>query len=69
MKVGSYFITAMRTKYWVTGEEEHYKDKLDEYTADGRLVLEETKLFTRGIKGGTALMEEQESILLVFKKM
>jgi hypothetical protein len=33
------------------------------------MVLEETRLFTRGIKGGTALMEEQESILLVFKKM
>ena len=25
MKVGSYFITAMRTKYWVDDEEEGYK--------------------------------------------
>jgi hypothetical protein len=55
MKVGSYFITAMRTSYYVDGEAEGYKDKLNTFTVDGRLVLEETRLFTRGVKGGEDL--------------
>ena len=69
MKVGSLFITAMRTKYYENGEEEHYKDALDKFIADGRLELTETRLFKRGINGGTSLMQEQDSILLVFKKL
>ena len=56
MKVGSYFITAMRTKYWVDDEEEGYKKKLNTYTESGQLELMETRLFKRGIEGGTDLM-------------
>ena len=56
MKVGSYFITAMRVSYWVNGEAEGYKDKLDTFTNDGRLELTDTKFFKRGVDGGTDLM-------------
>ena len=36
MKVGGFFLTAMRTKYWKNGEEMGYKDKLDTLTSSGK---------------------------------
>ena len=56
MKIGAYFVTAMRTSYWVDGEEEGYKTKLNTFTDNGRLELQESRLFKRGKEGGTDLM-------------
>ena len=53
-KTGGHFVTAMRTKYWVTGEKEGYKDKFDELVAQGKLEIVMTKKFMRGVEGAEA---------------
>ena len=45
LKVGGFFVTAMRSIYWVDGQEEGYKDKLDELVAAGKLELLNTFTF------------------------
>lgn len=53
-KTGGYFITAMRTKYWSSGEKEGYKDKFDELVAHGKFEIVMSKTFMRGVEGAEA---------------
>ena len=69
LKVGGYFVTAMRSIYWKNGEEEGFKDKLDELVAEGKLELLNTFTFMRGREGEDGLFGQQESRLLCFKKL
>mmetsp|Transcript_5754 Transcript_5754/g.7769 ORF Transcript_5754/g.7769 Transcript_5754/m.7769 type:complete len:222 (+) Transcript_5754:26-691(+) len=39
LKVGGFLVTAMRSLYWENGQEEGYKDKLDELVAAGKFEL------------------------------
>ena len=42
LKLGGYLVTAMRSLYWETGQEEGFKDKFDELIRDGKLELVHT---------------------------
>ena len=42
LKIGGYLVTAMRSLYWETGQEEGFKDKFDELVKDGKLELVNT---------------------------
>ena len=37
MRTGGLFITAMRSKFWVSGQEDGYKDKIDLLVSEGKL--------------------------------
>ena len=45
LKVGGFFVTAMRSLYWENGHEEGYKDKLDELVTAGKFELINTFTF------------------------
>ena len=45
LKIGGYMVTAMRSLYWETGQEEGFKDKFYELTAAGKLELVHTFTF------------------------
>ena len=81
IKVGGYFVTAFRSHYWVNGQVDGFKDKLDEMIAEGKFVLVDTYEFERGfskegvpeeimIEFKTAIDRFQmgKSILTIFKK-
>ena len=54
-KPGGIIIFGLRDQYWVTGEEQGFKDKVDEIIAQGKLDPEPIVSFTykRGIEGAT----------------
>ena len=58
LKTGGYFVTAMRSLYWVDGQEDGYKDKIEEFIAQGKLELKMTKTFMRGVEGAVDGMFE-----------
>ena len=69
LKTGGYFVTAMRKSLYVNGEEEGYKDKLDELVADGKLEVVKEKKFMRGTVDGTGLYARMESVLVVTRRI
>ena len=49
VKVGGYFVTAMRSSYWTNGQAQGYKDMMDQLCADGKFVLAKELRFIRGV--------------------
>ena len=49
LKTGGHFVTCMRSIYWVIGDEQGYKDKIDELIAAGKFELVHEKRFIRGV--------------------
>ena len=68
LKRGGYFVTGMRSYYWVDGQEDGFKDKAEELIAAGKFKLVHKGTCMRGVKGEIAIFEEMESTLLVFQK-
>ena len=63
IKIGGYFVTAFRSHYFVNGQVDGYKDKLDQMIAEGKFELADTYEFERGFsKEGVS-----EEILVEFK--
>ena len=56
----------MRSCYWAEGNEEGFREKLDEMVAAGKFRLLSTCTFMRGIEGEEGLFAPQESRLLCF---
>ena len=70
LRKGGLFITAMRSQYWVKGQREGYKDKMNELVKEGKLERVEVKKFFRGIENAEAKMFEQmESTLIVYRRI
>ena len=61
LKPGGHFVTAMRSEYFISGQKEGYKDKLDEMVAEGKFKLLKVWTFKRGIAGATDPMFEEMS--------
>ena len=68
LKVGGYFVTAMRSMYYEYGTAEGYREKLDELINAGKFQLVNTFTFMRGIEGEVGLFAPLESRLLCFVK-
>lgn len=68
LKPNGFFITAMRSSYYTLGNEEGYREKLNELVAEGKLSLVRTQKFMRGREGHTGLFSPQESRLLCYQK-
>ena len=68
LKPNGHFVTAMRQCYWAEGNEEGYREKLDEMVAAGKLRLLNTSTFMRGVEGEQGLFAPQESRLLCYQK-
>ena len=45
LKLGGHFVTAMRECYWDHGNEEGYREKLDEMIRAGKFELVKTDIF------------------------
>jgi SAM-dependent methyltransferase len=69
VKTGGLFVTAMRQMYWVNGDIYGYKDVFDDLVDKGKFEFVKTFTFRRGVPGGDSLYAEQESILIVCKKI
>ena len=70
LRTGGLFISAMRSQYWVNGQEDGYKDKMDQLVAEGKLEQVEVKAFFRGVENAEARMFEQmESTLIVYRRV
>lgn len=68
LKINGYFVTAMRSCYWQNGNEEGFREKLDELVSAGKFRLVNTYTFVRGIEGEIGLFARQESRLVCYKK-
>ena len=69
LKMGGYFVTAMRSYYYVEGRDEGFKEKLDGLIQAGKFELVNTFTFMRGVEGEKELFAPQESRLLCYKKI
>ena len=68
LKPNGFFVTAMRSFYYKLGNEEGYREKLDELVRAGKLKLVKKNTFKRGVKGEVGLFVPQESTLLCYQK-
>lgn len=68
LKIGGYFVTAMRNSMWTDGVEEGYKEKFEGMVASGKFEIVKKEEFWRGTEGGTGLFARQRSTLLVLVK-
>lgn len=55
VKVGGYFVTAMRASYWVNGEACGYKDMMDRLISEGKFAMVNQIKFMRGVEGSIEL--------------
>ena len=55
LRTGGYFVTAMRSLYWDSENEEGYKVKMDELVAGGKFRLVNTFTFMRGVENEVGL--------------
>ena len=69
LKVGGFFVSAMRKMYWVDGHACGYKDMIDDLVEQGKFQITKTFNFKRGIPGGDSLYAEMESVLFVCQKV
>lgn len=69
LRVGGYFVTAMRECYWNPGNEEGYREKLDSYVAAGKLELLTCKDFPRGVPGEVGLFAPCQSYMVSYRKL
>ena len=51
LKTGGYMVSGTRSMYWVNGEKEGYKDKIDEMIAAGKFKLLHVNEWTHGVPG------------------
>ena len=68
LKIGGYFVTAMRDCYWNHGNEEGYREKLDELVNSNKFQLIKTDSFQRGVVGEVGLFAPCQSHVMCFKK-
>lgn len=68
LKVGGYFVTAMRNSMWTDGVAEGYKEKFMGMVDSGKFDIVKIENFWRGTEGGTGLFGRQQSTLLVMIK-
>ena len=65
-KPGGHFITSIRSKYYVNGEEHGYKDKLDELVNGGKFRLLKTWTYIRDMKDtGDPVFSDMERTMFV----
>ena len=70
MRHNAYFVTAMRSLYWVEGEAEGYYDKLQSMIREGKFRLVHTEKLMRGYKESPdPLFVPMESIAIVLQKI
>ena len=70
LKPNGFFVTAMRSIYYVNGQSEGYKDKLDQMIEDGRFRLVSVEEFKRGHTDvSVGMFKEMSSTLLVLQKL
>lgn len=69
LKTNGYFVTAMRSCYWQHGNEEGFREKLDELVSAGKLRLVKSFTFVRGIEGEIGLFARQESRLVCYQRI
>ena len=69
LKIGGFFVTAMRSMYYQHGQEEGYREMLDSLVSQGKLELVNTETFMRGVEGEQGLFAPQESRLLTYRKI
>ena len=72
LKPGGYFVTAMRSSYYVKDEPLGYFDTLDLLCQDKKLELVKSYTFMRGMadednKAGVQYFKQQESTMLVYR--
>ena len=60
-KPRGHFVTSLRSEYWVNGQKDGYKDKIDEMVSSGKFKLLKVWTFKRGIAGATDPMFEEMS--------
>ena len=68
LRPGGYFVTAMRDIYWQEGNEEGYREKIDELIEAEKFELQKSCTFERGVPEGIGLFAPFTSYLLVFRK-
>ena len=68
LRPGGFFVTAMRDCYWQHGDEEGFREKLDELVEAGKIELHRTCSFERGVQGEVGLFAPCTSHLLVYRK-
>jgi len=69
LKVGGYFVTAMRAIYWNPGNEEGYREKLDQFVEEGKFKLVTHTQFRRGVEGEVGLFAPCESHMVCYQKI
>lgn len=66
VKPGGYFITSIRSEYFVNGEEHGYKDKLDELVDANKFHLCKTWTYKRGMKDAAdPIFAEMKSTMFI----
>ena len=68
LKVDGHFVTAIRKFLDEPGNDEGYRDKLDELVAAGKMRRVSCTAVKRGFKDGIEMFAEQESHVLVYQK-
>ena len=69
LRVGGYFVTAMRNCYWVLGNEEGYREKLEKFVEEGKFKLVNHTQFRRGVEGEVGLFAPCDSHMVSYQKI